>query len=74
MKNGYYFRILHLILSTINFDTTFKGRNEIQKNKWTPHCLAELNGEYGFKKKRLLNNKKYFSNPQKVGFNGSDIA
>ncbi len=31
--------------STINFDPTFKGRYEVQKNKPTPYCLAEFHGE-----------------------------
>ena len=28
-----------------NFDTTFRGRYEVQKNKWTPHCQTEFDGE-----------------------------
>ncbi len=28
-----------------NFDTTFRGRNEVQKNKWTPHYQTEYDGE-----------------------------
>ena len=28
-----------------NFDTTFRGRNETQKNKWTPYCQTEFDGE-----------------------------
>ena len=28
-----------------NFDTTFRGRNEVQKNKWTPHYQTEFDGE-----------------------------
>jgi hypothetical protein len=28
-----------------NFDTTFRGRNEVQKNKWTPYCQTEFDGE-----------------------------
>jgi hypothetical protein len=29
----------------INFDTSFRGRNEVQKNKWTPHYQTEFDGE-----------------------------
>ena len=28
-----------------NFDTTFRGRNEVQKNKWTPHYQRDFDGE-----------------------------
>ena len=28
-----------------NFDTTFRGRYEVQKNKWTPHYQTEFDGE-----------------------------
>jgi hypothetical protein len=28
-----------------NFDPNPRGRNEVQKNKWTPHYQTELNGE-----------------------------
>ncbi len=28
-----------------NFDTTFRGRNEVQKNKWTPYYKTEFDGE-----------------------------
>ena len=28
-----------------NFDSTFRGRNEVQKNKWTPHYQTEFDGE-----------------------------
>ncbi len=28
-----------------NFDPTFRGRYEVQKNKWTPYCLTEFHGE-----------------------------
>ena len=28
-----------------NFDPTFRGRYEVQKNKWTPHCQTEFDGE-----------------------------
>ncbi len=31
--------------SKINFDPTFSGRKEVQKNKWTPYCLTEFHGE-----------------------------
>jgi hypothetical protein len=30
-----------------NFDPTFRGRYEVQKNKWTPHCQTEFDGESG---------------------------
>jgi hypothetical protein len=30
--------------SSINFDPTFRGRKEVQKNKWTPNCLTEFHG------------------------------
>jgi len=29
----------------VNFDTSFRGRNEVQKNKWTPHYQTEFDGE-----------------------------
>ncbi len=29
----------------INFDPTFRGRKEVQKNKWTPYFLTEFHGE-----------------------------
>ena len=32
--------------SSINFDPTFRGRKEVQKNKWTPNCLTEFHGVY----------------------------
>ena len=25
--------------------TTFRGRKEVHKNKWTPHCQTEFDGE-----------------------------
>ena len=28
-----------------NFDPPFWGRNEVQKNNWTPHCQTEFDGE-----------------------------
>ena len=28
-----------------NFDTTFRGRNEVQKNKWTPQYKTRFEGE-----------------------------
>ena len=28
-----------------NFDPTFRGRYEVQKNKWTPYCQTEFDGE-----------------------------
>ncbi len=28
-----------------NSDTTFRGRKEVQKNKWTPHYQTEFDGE-----------------------------
>ena len=28
-----------------NFDATFMGRNEVQKNKWTPHYQTEFDEE-----------------------------
>jgi len=28
-----------------NLDTTFRGRNKVQKNKWTPHYQTEFDGE-----------------------------
>ena len=28
-----------------NFDTTFGGRNEVQKNKWTPQYQTGFEGE-----------------------------
>ena len=31
--------------ATINFETTFRGRNEVQKNKPTTYCLTEFHGE-----------------------------
>jgi hypothetical protein len=31
--------------STINFDPTFMGQNEVQKNKLTPYCLTKFHGE-----------------------------
>ena len=30
-----------------NFDTTFRGRNEVQKNKWTPYYQTEFDGKSG---------------------------
>ena len=30
--------------STINFDSTPRGRNEVQKIKPTPHCQTEFHG------------------------------
>ena len=29
----------------MKFDTTFRGRNEVQKNKWRPHYQTEFDGE-----------------------------
>jgi hypothetical protein len=28
-----------------NFDTTYKGRHEVQKNKWKPHYQTEFDEE-----------------------------
>jgi len=29
----------------INFEPTFRGRKEVQKNKWILYCLTEFHGE-----------------------------
>jgi hypothetical protein len=34
-----------MILVLCNFDSTPRGRKEVQKNKWTPHYQNELNEE-----------------------------
>jgi hypothetical protein len=31
--------------SIITFDPNLRGRNEVQKNFWTPYCLTEFHGE-----------------------------
>jgi hypothetical protein len=36
-----------------NFDSTFRGRKEVQKNKPTPYCLTKFHGE---------SEKKYLEN------------
>ena len=36
--------IKNVLHSTLN-PSTPRGRNEVQKNKWTPHYQAELYGE-----------------------------
>jgi hypothetical protein len=37
--------ILVHVKKIVLFETTIRGRNEVQKNKWTPHHLREFDGE-----------------------------
>jgi hypothetical protein len=42
--------------STINFDPNSGGRNEVQKNYWTPYCQTEFHGESEKKPRFYLEN------------------